>query len=317
MTEQKAIAELKRVLRLRHYKLSTEKTYIHWLKCYMGFVRSLPAGLTSEQKLEKWLSDMAPSVSASTQNQAFNAVLFFYGQVAGQKLEGVNALRAKRRHVEKYCPSVEEVRRILGTVHDRGGYPTRLIIHLLYGCGLRVSEPLNLRIRDVRFDDMHLIVRDPKHGNDRVVHLPSPLVNDLQVQIQKAKLVYEHDRLEELPVQLPDGIDRKYPYAQFDWNWFFVFPLRNPCPHPRSGKMVRYRCLEGTVQRAMRDATNKLKLRGITPHTLRHAYATHTMRNGSALRDIQEALGHRSIETTMTYTHAGADHVPSPLEMVG
>ena len=314
MRKKVAIAEMERVIRLRHMSLSTEKTYIHWLKRYMAYVADLPITLSSEEKMERWLSSLAPSVSASTQNQAFNAVLFFYEQVCVQKLEGVNAFRAKRRRTEKLCPTVDQVRRILAEVGDRGGYPTRLIIHLLYGCGLRVSEPLNLRVRDVDFERLRLTIRDPKHGNDRVVGLPHVLAEDMRLQIARARLVWERDRMDELPVQLPDGLDRKYPYARFDWNWFFVFPLDHSCKHPRTGEVVRYHCLDGIVQKAMRDATTKLGLRGITPHSLRHGCATHLLDGGTNIRVIQELLGHRSVETTMTYTHAVVDGVESPLE---
>jgi integrase len=173
---------------------------------------------------------------------------------------------------------------------------------------------LNLRVRDVRFEQHQLIIRNPKHGNDRVVRLPECLAADLQFQIGQAKLVHERDRMNDLPVQLPEGLAKKYPYARFSWQWFFVFPLQNPCKHPRTKELVRYRCLEQSVQRGLRTAARRVDLDGITPHTLRHAYATHCLSRGTNIRDIQEALGHRSLETTMTYTHAGADGVASPLE---
>jgi len=278
-------------------------------------VRGLDKNLSSEIKLEKWLSSMASSVSASTQNQGFNAVLFFYRDCLNKPLKNVDALRAKRRKVEKYCPAPAETRAVLGAVQDLGGYPVRLICNLLYGCGLRVSEPLNLRIRDVDFERGRLTIRDPKHGNDRTVPLPASLAGDLRFQILQAELAYKKDRMNELPVQTPDGLVRKYPYIAASWKWFFVFPLLNPCKHPRTGQMVRYRCLEQTVQRAMRNAAKKTGFDGITPHTLRHAYATHVLRAGANIRDIQEVLGHRSVETTMTYTHTEAELVPSPLDV--
>ena len=315
MKKDEAVQLLRDKMRLKHLAWKTEQSYVSWVRKYMDFVSLQPAGLSSEQKMERWLSSMASSVSASTQNQAFNAVLFFYRDCLGQKLEGINALRAKRRNVEKFCPSVDETRRVLAEVEDAGAYPVRLICNLLYGCGLRVSEPLNLRVRDVRFDARQLVIRDPKHGSDRVVHLPEPLVNDLQIQLQRAELVHRRDRLDDLPVQLPGALDKKYPYAQFSWQWFFVFPLLNACRHPRTKQMVRYRCLEQTVQRAVRSAARNCGLDGITPHTFRHAYATHCLNAGSDIRNIQEALGHKSLETTMGYTHAGAEGVRSPLEV--
>lgn len=315
MNEIDAVKLLRKKIRLKHMKYSTEKSYVSWLKRYMGFVRGLSDGLSSEEKLERWLSDMSASVSASTQNQAFNAVLFFYRDCLGQELREVDALRAKRRRVEKFCPSKSEMDRVLGAIEDAGQYPTRLICYLIYGCGLRVGEPLELRVRDVRIEQRELIIRDPKHGNDRTVGLPECLVSAMKRQLAHAHLVHERDRLNELPVQLPEGLAKKYPYARFSWQWFFVFPGLAPCRHPRTKESVRYHCLPTTVQRAVRAAAKSVGLDGITPHTFRHAYATHLLNAGENIRTIQEALGHRSLETTMTYTHPGG-RARSPLEKV-
>lgn len=316
MKEQEAIDLMRQKMRLQHKEWSTEKSYVSWLKRYMAFVCSHSmGGIASEQRIEAWLSSMAAEVSASTQNQAFNAVVYFYRDCLGQPLENINALRAKRRKVEKFCPTVNETMAVLDAVEDSGNYPVRLITRLLYGCGLRVGEPLRLRVRDVRFEQRHLIIRDPKHGNDRVVRLPDCLAADLQFQLAQAGLVYNRDRLHELPVKLPRGLGKKYPYAAFSWQWFYVFPLLAPSTNRQTGETLRYHCLPSVVQKAMRKAARSVGLDGVTPHTLRHAYATHAMRAGSALRDIQEALGHRSLETTMGYTHAGAENVASPLEV--
>lgn len=316
MNEQRSLDLIREKTRLRHMKLSTEKSYVSWVRRYIRFIKKLETSLSSEQKVEAWLSDMAPTVSASTQNQAFSAVLFFYKICINKPLENVDALRAKKRRTQKHCPSQEEVKIVLDGVVDSGGYPVRLLTRLLYGCGMRVGEPLDLRIRDVRFEAKQLIIRDPKHGNDRVVKIPDSLVQDLHFQIANAKLIHERDRLHELPVALPDGLAKKYPYARFAWQWFYVFTLANPCKHPRTGETVRYRCLETTVQRAMRASAKAADLDGMTPHSLRHAYATHLLNAGANIRDIQESLGHRSLETTMTYTHTNIERIGSPLELL-
>lgn len=315
MNKLAAVTEMDRVMNLRHMERSTIKSYKGWLKRYVDFVRMLPREMSSEKKMEAWLSDMAPRVASSTQNQAFNAVLFFYEQVQGKKLEKVQALRARRRRTVKYCPSVKEVCQILEVVEDYGGYPTRLMVCLLYGSGLRVSEVVRLRVQDVRIDQRELIIRDSKHGKDRVVVLPNMLVDDLQVQLRDARFVFERDRLHELPVALPRGIGRKYPTAAYDWNWFYLFPRRDK-RRDDSGRWVRHHCIKDMVQRAMRCATGKLELRGITPHTLRHAHATHLYEQGVGLVDIQHALGHTDIKTTMTYVHAINGRITSPLEQM-
>ncbi len=151
---------------LRHFSLKTEKSYTQWLRRYAAFLTEQSGGLgTTEQKLETFLRRLALSgVSASTQNQAFNALLFFYREVLKQELGPINALRAKRPGEIRQCPTQDDVRRLLAAVTDIYCYPTRLIVHLLYGCGLRVTEPLNLRIKDVDLRESKLYVYQAKGG---------------------------------------------------------------------------------------------------------------------------------------------------------
>ena len=192
-------------------------------------------------------------------------------------------------------------------------YPANLVVRLIYGCGLRVSEPLNLRIRDIDFANSTLAIRGAKGNKDRVVALPCSLIVPMKAQIEAARHVWQRDRVSGLPLKLPDRIAQKYPAAQFSWQWAYLFPLRSPCPDPRNGRIVRYRMLECTVQRAVKRACEKLGI-AIMPHELRHGYATHCLNRGENPRAIQQAMGHASLETTMGYCHAEATGVRSPLE---
>jgi integrase len=174
-----AIQRLRVVIRRQHKALSTESNYAYWLGHYIDAIQHMPKSLSSERKLERFLSRLARDgyASASTQNQAFHAILFFYRKVLGQPLEGVNALRARRPMHLRHAPSRGQVQALLQTIRDEGGYPINLIARLLYGCGLRVAEPLNLRVKDVDLRRFRLCIRGAKGGTDRMVSLPKTLIS--------------------------------------------------------------------------------------------------------------------------------------------
>lgn len=316
MNAKQAEELLRNTIRRKHYSLSTENTYADWLSRFMHYVVKLPFGLSSEKKLEAFLTALArDEVSASTQNQAFNALLFFYRDCLGQKLEGINALRAKRETSVRRAPAVAEVRRLLAEVQDEGAYPVRLVVRLIYGCGLRITEPLSLRVRDVELAKSQLIIRRAKGGKDRVVALPCSLARELEAQLAAAHVIWQRDVAAQVPIKLPSRMDKKYPAAQWSWNWAWLFPQNAPCRDPRSGQRVRWHQLESTVQRAVRSACRRTGLE-ILPHELRHAYATHCLNGGQNPRAIQQAMGHKSLDTTMGYLHAEALSVRSPLEII-
>jgi integron integrase len=317
MKEQAAIALLHNTMRLNHFALSSEQSYAGWLLRFMRYLPKLPAGLTSEQKIESFLTTLAKSdVAASTQNQAFNALIYFYKNCIKQELKWINALRARREVSIRRAPDVAEVRRLIADVRDESHYPVRLVVKLIYGCGLRVTEPLALRLRDVELLHSRLIIRRAKGGKDRVVALPCSLVAEIKAQLEVARLVWQRDQAAQLPIKLPSRMEKKYPQSQWSWQWAWVFPLAQPCADPRSGRTVRWHQLESTVQRAVKASCRRLGVE-ILPHELRHAYATHTLNAGQNPRAIQQAMGHKSLETTMGYLHAEALSVRSPLEVVG
>lgn len=315
MKPSEAIAAARGVIRRQHKALATEHTYLHWLGRYIAAISQMPNALPSEQKMERFLSDLAlhQNVSASTQNQAFNAILFFYRDVLKIELKNINALRAQRPAHLRHAPTVEETRALLADVRNVGGYPVNLIVRLLYGCGLRVTEPLNLRIKDVDLANAKLFIMGAKGGKDRVVALPCSLAEEMRGQMDYARAVWSRDVHARIPLEVPNQLARKYPEFRFAWPWAWLFPQRFPCRHPRTGEVVRYRMHEANVQQGVKEARRKLGIM-VLPHELRHAYATHSLDRGANMKALQEAMGHAQITTTAGYCHAEALSVKSPLD---
>lgn len=315
MSPSQAICRVREVIRRQHKALATEDSYTFWLRRYMAALPEMPRDLSSEKKLEKFLTDMAlhRDVSASTQNQALNAILFFYREVLGQSIGNVNALRAKRPVQERHAPTVHETKLLLQTITNEGGYPTNLIARMLYGCALRATEPLNLRIKDLNIEQRSLCIRGAKGGHDRVVPLPQSLVRELTQQLGLAQTVWQRDKQNRTPLMLPNRLARKYPEYQFHWGWAWLFPAHHPCRDPITGTIVRFRMHEANVQRAVKHARRKLGI-SVLPHELRHGYATHCLERGTNPRAIQQVMGHKYLETTMGYLHADVLSVRSPLE---
>jgi site-specific recombinase XerD len=304
---------MRSVIRLRHLAAATEQAYCGWLSRFGRFVaaRCQPAW-SPAQKMEAFLTQLAQQdVSASTQNGAFNAILFFYREVQKVEVGKVDSLRAKKSVHLRFAPERHEVMALIAALKDEAEYPTTLIVKLLYGCGLRVCEPLNLRVKDVLLSESKLVLRGAKGGKDRFVSIPCSLIPALAAQMEFARAVGERDRLAKLPVKLPGLLAQKYPHWQFSPKWAFLFPAHQPCNF--RGTVVRWRIHEANIQRAVRAAARPLGLE-ITPHHLRHAYATHCLNGGQNPRAIQQAMGHSQLETTMGYLHAEALSVKSPLE---
>ena len=318
MNISQALEALTGAVRLRHYSRRTEECYRLWLRSYMQWVRGRGAQGSSEEKVEAFLTAEARrGVAASTQNQAFNALAFFYKEVRKTPLGPIEAARARRPERVRTALTVEETRALLGAVEDVGGYPTRLVVRLLYGMGLRVCEPLELRMKDVEMGERRLILRGTKGGKDRMVTLPECLVAEMEGQLRVARAVWRADVAAGLPVALPGLLGRKSRRLGLAEAWGWVFPAHEASGHPRTGERVRWRMHEVNVQRCVRAAAGQVGLAGrATPHVLRHSYATHAHRNGAAARDLQEVLGHRQLETTMRYLTADPGRVRSPLEVL-
>src|SRR5471032_2639701 len=235
----------------------------------------------------------------------------------GKPLGNVDALRAKRPKFERVSPSREQVRAFRAAVEDTYQTPARLIVDLLYGCGLRVSEPIELRVKDVLWDEGshgQLVLRGAKGGKDRRVPIPRMCVGPLKQQIEKARKVWEWDNANApgVGVPLPNALANKYPRMPFQWQWFWVFPAEKHCVDPRSEKTMRFHILVDCIQRSVFKAAQKVELDGLlTPHVLRHAYATHSRESLDSLRQL---LGHSSLETTAGYIHPVIDRASNPLD---
>ncbi len=315
-TRNEVVAMVRTQIRLLHFAYSTEQSYCGWVARYYDYCLRLPTTFTPEQKAEAFLTTLAVQgrVSARTQNQALSALLFLYDQVLDRPLGEVDAMRAKMPIHERTAPSREDVQALRQAVVDRPFVPAKLLVDLLYGCGLRVSEPLELRAKDILWAERQLVVRAAKGGKDRRVPIPESCFEPLRAQADFARTIWEGDRKDhpQVGVPLPHQLARKYPKAHLSWPWFWIFPARTHCRDPRSGLTVRYHVLHDRLQQAVREAAAKIGQEGIiTPHVLRHAYATHSREPIEALRQL---MGHWRIETTAGYRHPEVEHATNPLD---
>ncbi len=307
------------VLRLRHRSYSTEKTYLTWLRSFRKSVNGThPHGL-SGQHIQSFLSALAVEkrVSPSTQNQALNALVFVYRHALEKELgeKELNAVRARYNRRLPVVLSIKEIHALFDQLSDIH----RLMAMVIYGCGLRLTECLSLRMKDVDLEQGMVMVRAGKGDKDRRTVLPESLKDPLIAHLAQVRELYEQDRRNDLNgVFLPGALDRKYPSAGKEWSWFWVFPSKSLSVDPRSHTVRRHHIHPAALQKAFKTAVLKA---GITKqasvHTLRHSFATHLLEQGYDIRTIQELLGHRNLQTTMIYTHVATKNimgVRSPLD---
>lgn len=292
------------VTRLRRYSIRTEQTYGEWIERFVRFHGDADPRALGEAEVREFLEYLAVarSVSASTQNQAFSALLFLYSAVLERPLGDLrDVLRARRGGRLPVVLSREEVHRVLSVMEGTLG----LIARVLYGTGMRLMEGLRLRVKDVDFERGLITIRGGKGDQDRVVMLPSALRDGLTRHLERVRILWESDRAGGLPgVWMPDALDRKYPEAGKEWAWMWVFPGKRLSVDPRSGVERRHHAHETAVQRAVKAAARMARIpKPLGCHTLRHSFATHLLERGTDLRSVQELLGHRSVETTQIYTH--------------
>ncbi len=319
--KKKLLDQVRDKIRLKHYSLKTERSYIGWIKRFIVFHNKRHPLTMGKEEIESFLSWLAAEqgVSPTTQNQAFSALLFLYRVVLGIDVSewNIQALRAKER---KHIPIVltrEEVRRVIDNLD--GIY--QLIVKVMYGCGLRMSEVLNLRIKDIDFGFDTVYIWESKSPKDRTLPLPQSIKEELKIQVEKVKAIHREDLKQGYgSVELPHRLARKYPNAAYETKWQYLFPMRKVSRDPRSGVIRRHHVLEATLGRNIHNAAKKAGIqKKISSHIFRHSYATHLLQNGVDLRSIQELLGHKSVETTMIYTHVVAElnkgKVISPLDL--
>lgn len=301
---QSAFRQLSNEIKVRHYSPKTLKSYFTWVRKLQYFSKSKDPELLSTTDVKDFLTFLAvkQKVSASSQNQAFNALLFFFRHVLNRefgKIDGV--VRAKRKPYIPVVLSREEIDTIVGNLK----YPYDLVVKLLYGCGLRLFECLNLRINNFNFDFSILTVHDGKGKKDRAVPLPQTIMPDLKGHLEKVKALHDNDLDEGYAgAFMFDLIEKKYKNCarEFVWQWFF--PAKTLTFVPETNEYRRYHLHERHVQKAIKRAVNKAKIcKRATAHTLRHSFASHLLQANYDIRTIQELLGHSDVRTTMVYTH--------------
>ena len=322
MQKKKKLLDIVREkIRFKHYSIKTEQSYVGWIKRYILFHNKRHPKEMGKVEIEQFLTYLAveKKVSPTTQNQAFSAILFLYKEVLGIDMRdwNIQALRAKER---KHIPVVltkDEVSKVIENL--TGIY--QLIVYLMYGCGLRMNEALNIRVKDIDFGFDRVYIWDSKSLKDRTIPLPQKIKERLKVQVGIVEELHKKDVADGYgTVYLPYALERKYPNAKFETKWQYLFPMKNVSKDPRGEVIRRHHIHEKTLGRNIKQASQKAGIhKRVTSHIFRHSYATHLLQNGIDLRSIQELLGHKSVETTMIYTHVVAEmnkgRVVSPLDI--
>jgi len=315
----KLLDQLRDRLRVKHYSLRTEQAYVGWVKRYIYYHGMRHPVVMEKPEIEAFLTSLAVDrhVSASTQTQALSALLFLYKEVLGKEFPWLtDVVRAKRPIRLPTVLSRDEVIALMDQVEDP--LPD-LIIRLLYGTGMRLLEALRLRVKDVEFTRNEIVIREGKGAKDRVTMLPTRLSGRLKAHLAVVKAQHDADlALGKGAVWLPDALAVKYPNAPKEWAWQYVFPAAGFSTDPRSGAVRRHHVDDKRIQRAVKRAAALAGIgKIVSPHVLRHSFATHLLEGGYDIRTVQELLGHSDVSTTMIYTHVlnkGGRGVVSPLD---
>lgn len=314
---KKLLDQVREAMRLKHYAYRTEETYVQWIRRYILFHDKRHPKDMGRPEIEAFLTDLAVNqrVAASTQNQALNAVLFLYHKVLGIEIAGINAVRASQ---PRNLPVVLTKAEALAIIQTIAG-PHQLVAKLLYGSGLRLSEALRLRVKDLDFAQQQIIVRDGKGKKNRITMLPVSALTELHDHLVGVRRQHQQDLGRGFgSVYLPFALERKYFNANRDWIWQYVFPAGRIVKDPRTGEMRRHYLHESGIQKAVKQAVRQAGIaKKVGCHTFRHSFATHLLEAGYDIRTIQELLGHKDVKTTMIYTHVlngGGRGVKSPLD---
>jgi integron integrase len=315
---KKLLDQVRETIRAKHYSYRTEQTYVEWIKRFVFFHQKRHPKDMGPEEIQAYITYLANErkVASSTQNQALSAIMFLYKYVLQKEI----ALPSDIIHPNRpeRLPTVLSHQEAMSVIGKMAGVP-KLIAKLLYGSGLRVSECLRLRVKDIDFDYKTITVRDGKGEKDRATLLPDSLIAELKDQIEIARLIHQRDLKEGYgEVSLSYALAQKYPRAPKEFAWQYVFPSMNRSVDPISKGIRRHHLDVTVVQKAVRQAALAARLdKPVSPHTFRHSFATHLLQNGYDIRTVQELLGHKDVKTTMIYTHVlqrGGLAVRSPLD---
>lgn len=312
------IESIRRTMRLRGYSIRTEQSYLYWIRYYIRFHKFKHPKEMDSPEVIQFLDHLASDrhVTVNTQRVALNAIVFLYTKIMDKPMKGLGFKLATKPRQLPTVLTVLETSKIL----DQLTGVHRLIVEMMYGSGLRVSECLRLRVQDIDFEKNSLTVRDGKGGKDRVTLLGVRLKKQLQQQIDKALLVQQQDNINGTGPSMPIALSRKYPAAFRSKNWMFIFPSTMLCRHPISNKFCRHHLHTSIIRKALKAAVARTDVRKrVTCHTFRHSFATHLLESGTDIRTVQELLGHTDIKTTQIYTHIIGKHyagTQSPLDRI-
>ena len=316
--QPKLLDRVRLKIRQKHYSPRTEKTYVKWIYRFIVFHKKRHPSKLGAKEIDAFLNHIAVNwhVSASSQNQALNAIVFLYKQVLEQPFdEKLNFLRAKDK---KRLPTVLTTSEVADILTHISGVP-KLIVQLLYGAGLRLNECLTLRVKQIDFARNRINVIDGKGGKDRITLLPKMLNETLADHIRKVRNLHKLDVARGLgKAFLPTALHKKYPKAEYDFKWQFIFPAKTIFKDQKTGNVGRWHVHASIINRAISEAMQKTNIfKRVTSHTFRHSFATHLLEAGYDIRMIQMLLGHSNIETTMIYTHVVdmySSRLKSPLD---
>ena len=321
--EPMIVQQLRMRIRTRHQSLKTEQSYVKWVKQFIvkfNLSQDVGWGTVTKAMVESFLTELAVkrNVAASTQNQAFCALLYVFQNLLNRDLNGVDALRAKTPKKVPLVLSIEEAEKLI----NKFSGVEKIIISILYGAGMRINECLRLRVKDVDFQRMQITIHDAKGVKDRVAIFPMKIVDSLKRQLEARKLQHDKDLADGCgSVYLPYALEKKYPATALDFSWQYVFSAKRISADPRSRRLRRHHMSDKYFSKVFTAAVKLAEIaKPAHAHTMRHSFATHLLDAGQDIRTIQELLGHADVSTTMIYTHVsqhGPSGVKSPLDRLG
>ena len=309
---------IRKMMRVRGYALKTEKTYILWIRNFIRFHRYRHPNEMGDKEVIEFLEHLSldRNCSAGTQRIALNSLAFLYNKYFNRPL---TQMKFKLATKPRYLPTVLTISEVTQIINELSGVH-RLIVEIMYGSGLRVSEALNLRVQDINFEQRILTVRNGKGKKDRTTLLSVNLEQKIKAQIQTSMELQQEDNLKGVGPSMPDALGRKYPNAFRSSSWMFLFPSTTLCHHPINNKLCRHHLHHTVIRKALKKVTTRLNFhKRVTCHTFRHSFATHLLEAGTDIRTVQELLGHSDVKTTQIYTHVIGQHyagTASPLDRI-